>query len=143
MEGRATIYVCLVASVVGARLFRESRWGRLAQAGREDEVAAAASGINIQLPWMVAFMGSILLVAVGASLRVQVLGSMSPIVFFFDFTLLTLAMLIVGGRNSVTGAVVGVVVITAGTEITRSLADDPVAGMGWLLKPGLSDIFLG
>jgi branched-chain amino acid transport system permease protein len=143
MEGRTSIYVWLVVAVVGARLFRESRWGRLAQAGREDEVAAAASGINVQLPWMVAFMGSILLVAIGASLRVQVLGSMSPIVFFFDFTLLTLAMLIVGGRNSVTGAVVGVVIITAGTEITRSLADDPVAGMGWLLKPGLSDIFLG
>ncbi len=143
LETRGPIYVCLVLAVVGARLFRDSRWGRLAQAGREDEIAAAASGINVRVPWMVAFMGSVLLVAIGAALRVQVLGSMSPIVFFFDFTLLTLAMLIVGGRNSVTGALVGVVVITAGTEITRSLADDPVAGFGWILKPGLSDIFLG
>jgi len=143
LEGRGWIYAGLVAAVIAARLFKAARWGRLAQAGREDEVAAEAVGINVQVPWMVAFMGSVLIVGLGAALRVQVLGSMSPIVFFFDFTLLTLAMLIVGGRNSVTGALLGVVVITIGTEVTRSLADDPVAGMGWVLKPGLSDIFLG
>jgi branched-chain amino acid transport system permease protein len=143
LEGRSVIYVCLALVVVGARLFRESRWGRLSHAGREDEVAAAASGIEVRVPWMVAFLLSVAIVGLGATLRVQVLGSMSPIVFFFDFTLLTLAMLVVGGRNSVTGALVGVVVITAGTEITRSLAADPVAGMDWILKPGLSDIFLG
>jgi branched-chain amino acid transport system permease protein len=143
LEGRTWIYAALVVAVVGARLFRESRPGRLAQAGREDEVAAAAAGINVRVSWMVAFMASVLLVAIGAALRVQVLGSMSPIVFFFDYTLLTLAMLIVGGRSSVTGAVVGVAIITAGNEITRSLADDPVEAFDWLLKPGLSDIFLG
>jgi branched-chain amino acid transport system permease protein len=143
LEGRGWIYVGVVVAVVGARLFRESRWGRLAQAGREDEIAAAAAGINIRVPWMVAFMGSVLLVGVGAALRVQVLGSMSPTVFFFDYTLLTLAMLVVGGRNSVTGALVGVVLITAGNEITRTLADDPSESLDWLFKPGLSDIFLG
>ncbi len=143
LEGRSVIYACLTVVVVGARLFRQSRWGRLSHAGREDEVAAAASGINVRVPWMVAFMTSVAIVAVGASLRVQVLGATSPIVFFFDFTLLTLAMLIVGGRNSVTGALVGVVVITAGTEFTRSLADSPPESLDWLLKPGLSDIFLG
>lgn len=143
LEGNGVIYLALVGVVVLARLFKESRPGRLAQAGREDEVAAEAAGINVQVPWMVAFVTSVVIVGLGAALRVQVLGSMSPIVFFFDFTLLTLAMLIVGGRNSVTGALLGVVVITVGTELTRSLADDPVAGMGWILKPGLSDIFLG
>jgi len=143
LEGRGVIYACLVVVVVGVRLFRESRWGRLAQAGREDEVAAGSSGINVQVPWMVAFLVSVLIVALGASLRVMVLGSMSPIVFFFDFTLLTLAMLVVGGRNSVTGAVLGVVLITAGTELTRSLADSPPESVDWLIKPGLSDIFLG
>jgi ABC-type branched-subunit amino acid transport system ATPase component len=54
-------------------------------------------------------------------------------------------MLIVGGRNSVTGALLGVAVITIGNETTRYLAgpsvDVPV--LDWLLREGLTDIFLG
>jgi ABC-type branched-subunit amino acid transport system ATPase component len=51
----------------------------------------------------------------------------------------------VGGRNSVTGAVVGVVVITAGNELTRYLAgpDVDIAALDWILRDGLSQLFLG
>jgi branched-chain amino acid transport system permease protein len=144
MEGRGWIYLALVLSVVGARLFGETRTGRFAKAGREDELAARASGIGLGGPQLVALLVSVAIVAVGASLRVQVLGSITPLFFYFDFTLLTLTMLIVGGRRSVTGAVLGVVVITVGNELTRYLSEDvDVAGTGWLLKPGLSDLFLG
>lgn len=94
---------------------------------------------------MIALLLSVVLITVGASLRVQLLGSMTPNFFFFSYTLLTLAMLVVGGRKSVTGALVGVVIITAGSELTRYLASDAVSvpGFGWLLREGLSDVFLG
>jgi branched-chain amino acid transport system permease protein len=144
MEGRGWIYLALVLSVVAARLFAETRTGRFAKAGREDELAARASGIGLGGPQLVALLLSVVIVAVGASLRVQVLGSITPLFFYFDFTLLTLAMLIVGGRSSVTGAVVGVAVITVGNELTRYLSQDvELTGTGWLFKPGLSDLFLG
>jgi branched-chain amino acid transport system permease protein len=54
-------------------------------------------------------------------------------------------MLIVGGRNSVTGALIGVAVITIGNEATRYLAGPSVdvPGLDWLLREGLTDIFLG
>ena len=44
-----------------------------------------------------------------------------------------------------TGALLGVVVITAGNELTRYLAgpDVNIAGLDWLLRDGLSEIFLG
>ena len=48
---------------------------------------------------------------------------MTPNFFYVSYTLLTLAMLVVGGK-SVAGALVGVVVITAGSEATRYLASD-------------------
>ena len=78
------------------------------------------------VPQMVALVLSVAIVAVGASLRVYELGTITPKFFFLDYTLLTLVMLIVGGRNSVTGALIGVVVITAGNELTRYLAGPDV-----------------
>ena len=53
---------------------------------------------------MAALLISVAVVGVGASLRCSS-GSILPSDFFFDLTLLTLVMLIVGGRNSVTGAI--------------------------------------
>ncbi len=145
LEGRGWIYAALAAAILVARLFRETRPGRLAQAAREDELAARASGIRPAPPQMVALLLSVILITIGASLRVQILGSMTPNFFFFSYTLLTLAMLVVGGRKSVTGSLLGVVIITAGNELTRYLASDAVSvpGLGWLLREGLSDVFLG
>jgi branched-chain amino acid transport system permease protein len=141
---RSWIYAVLVASVIGARWFQLTGAGRWAKASREDRLAAAASGVNAQIWWLAAFMLSVLIVALAATLRVQLLGSITPSFFFFDLTLLSLTMLIVGGLRSVTGAVVGVVVITMGHELTRFLAGDgSVAALGWLLRPGLSSLFLG
>lgn len=145
LRSPAWIYAALAGSVLVARLFRETRVGRLAQAARDDELAARAIGVNPAVPQMVALLVSMVLITVGTSLRVQLLGSMTPNFFFFSYTLLTLAMLIVGGRNSVTGALLGVVIITAGNELTRYLASGAVSipGLGWLLKEGLSELFLG
>jgi branched-chain amino acid transport system permease protein len=145
LQGRGWIYAALAAAILAARLFRETRVGRLAQAAREDELAARASGVDPAPPQMLALLLSVVLITVGASLRVQLLGSMTPNFFFFSYTLLTLAMLVVGGRKSVAGALLGVVVITAGSELTRYLASDAVSapGLGWLLREGLSDVFLG
>lgn len=91
----------------------------------------------------VALVVSVVIVAVGACLRVYVLGSITPRFFFFEFTLLTLTMLIVGGRNSVAGATLGVVVITIGNELTRYLASPEVETLDFVFRPGLSRLFLG
>ncbi len=145
LEGKTWIYIGLVLAVFAARMFRESHLGRLAQATRDDDLAARAMGVNPAIPHMTALLLSVAIVTVGASLRVLSLGSMTPNFFFFDFTLLTLAMLIVGGRGSVTGSLLGVAVITVGTEVTRVLSGDSVnvPGLNWLLRPGLSALFLG
>ena len=145
LEGRTWIYVLLFASILVARLFRQSRVGRLAQAAREDDLAARAVGINPAAGQMIALLLSVVIVAVGSALRVYVLGVITPRFFFFEYTLITLAMLIVGGRNSVTGALLGVVVMTIGLEGMRYVAgpDVNVAALDWLLRDGLTGIFLG
>ncbi len=152
LDQRWPIYAVLLASLVAARLFAQSRSGRLAKASREDDLAARAMGVDPQVQQMVALLLSVAIVAVAACLRVYSIGNITPKFFFFEYTLLTLVMLIVGGRKGLTGALVGVVVITAGREITRRLGtegasffgiglDGPVADI--LFREGLSDIFLG
>ena len=148
LDSRLWIYLALAAAVVVARLFKGSRIGRMAQAAREDDLAARAMGINPTRGQMVALLLSVAVVSVAASLRVFQLGTVAPSTFFFDYTLLTLVMLIVGGRNSVAGAVLGTALITLVNETTRHLADTDIDGgpaevLDILLRPGLTDIVLG
>ncbi len=145
LQGRGWIYLALFLALLSARLFKETSIGRLAQAAREDDLAARSMGIHPALQQMVALLLSVFVVSIGATLRVFELGSINPRLFFFKYTLLTLTMLIVGGRNSVTGCLVGVVIITTGSELTRYLAGPSVdlPFLNWLLRSGLTDVFLG
>ena len=143
LQGKLPIYLILIGAIALARLFKETRAGRLAQAAREDDLAARVMGIDPAVQQMIALLLSVAVVSAGSALRVFELGSINPRLFFFDYTLLTLTMLIVGGRNSVAGTLVGVLIITAGSELTRNLSGMDVPGMNWLLRDGLTDIFLG
>ncbi len=132
LRTRVPIYVALLGALIVARLFAQSRSGRLAVAAREDNLAARAMGVDPLVQQMAALLLSVAVVAVGASLRVFEDGSLLPENFFFSYTLVTLVMLIVGGRNSVTGAMVGVAVMTAARELARKLGQDgfEVFGLG-------------
>ncbi len=152
LDSRLPIFAVLLGAIIAARLFAQSRVGRLAHAAREDNLAARAVGVNPAVQQMAALLISVAVVAMGASLRVFEIGNMTPRFFFFEYTLLTLVMLIVGGRNSVSGAIVGVVIITAGREFTRRVATEgyELFGLGldgtpanWIFREGLPTIFLG
>ncbi|MFT5531155.1 MAG: branched-chain amino acid transport system permease protein [Candidatus Poriferisodalaceae bacterium] len=152
LDTRAPIFVALLAAIVIARLYAQSRSGRLAVAAREDNLAARAMGVNPLVQQMIALLLSVVVVSVGASLRVYETGSILPDNFFFNYSLLTLVMLIVGGRNSVTGALLGVAVMTAGRELARRLGQDgfEIFGIGldgdpldWVFRENLQTVVLG
>ena len=148
LEGRWWIYLALLASIVLARHFKGSRVGRMAQAAREDDLAARAMGIDPARGQMIALILSVAVISVAASLRAFQLGTVAPSTFFFDYTLLTLVMLIVGGRNSIAGSVLGVALMTVVNEMTRHLAAIEIDGgpmdvLDIVLRPGLTDIVLG
>ena len=152
LGSRWPILLVLFAALVVARLYGQSRSGRLAIAAREDNLAARAMGVNPLVQQMVALLISVTVVAVGSSLRVWQIGSILPDRFFFDYTMLTLVMLIVGGRNSVTGAVLGVAVMTSARELARRLGQNgfEVFGVGldeppldWIFRENLNSVVLG
>lgn len=111
---------CVLALVV-ARLFRDSVSGLRLRAGREDPISAGAVGIRIRRERLIAWVLSAAVMALAGALLAHFLGAFSAKKFYFADTFLLLAMLIVGGMSTVTGAVTGAVVITLVTELLRRL----------------------
>ena len=137
------VAVMLVALIV-ASAFKSSASGLQLQASREDELAAAAMGVDV--PGL--RLGSFVMSAVGAGaagiLLAMLLGAVNPNDFYLNLTFITVAMLVLGGKKSVTGAVLGVVVITIGDEIFRWIGDGPnIGALSLPLLPGVNGLFLG
>ena len=63
----------------------------------------------------------------------QSLGSFNPDVFYLDLTFLTLAMLVVGGVNSLSGAVIGTLILTFLAQWLRDVEAS-------LDRPGLTEV---
>jgi branched-chain amino acid transport system permease protein len=123
IETNTWLWVAAFAALFVVTAFRETRIGRFAVATREDEIAAPAIGIDRFWPRWTAWTLSIAIVALAGALRVQVIGSTNPRQYTLDVTVLVLAMLVVGGMRTVTGAFVGTLVVTAGNEAARQLGD--------------------
>jgi branched-chain amino acid transport system permease protein len=118
------LWLAALGALLAANWFGETRQGRFAAATREDEIAAPAIGIDRFWPRFVAWVVSIAIVGVAGALRVQVVGSTNPDQYTLDIGVLLLAMLVVGGMRTVTGAFAGTVLITIGNEVARQLGDD-------------------
>jgi branched-chain amino acid transport system permease protein len=123
LGSRWWLFVAVFAGLFVAHWFQETRIGRFAIAAREDELAAPALGIRLSTSRYAAWLVSIVLVALGGSLTAQRIGNVNPRQFTFEVGILILAMLVVGGMRTVTGAVVGTIVVTAGNEAFRQLGD--------------------
>jgi hypothetical protein len=100
-----------------------SSFGRAMFAQREDPLAAQSVGIAIMPPRLLAFVVSAFCTAVAGSLYAHFITSFSPTVFYFDLTFRVITMLIVGGMGSVSGSVIGTVLVIALAEALRRFED--------------------
>ena len=110
-----------VFALCAAYLYQASRFGLALRASREDEFAARAAGINIPFQRLIAFVLSAFFVGAAGVLQAHFLGSIAVKNFWLGITFISLAMLIVGGQRSLTGALVGVIVISTIAELLRLL----------------------
>jgi branched-chain amino acid transport system permease protein len=110
-----------ILAIAGALAFRESRTGKLLRASRDDERAAAAMGANISVLRWKAFVLAALFAGIGGALWGHFITSFSPKAFYLKETFLILSMLVIGGANTVTGAVVGTFIVTLAYESLRGL----------------------
>jgi branched-chain amino acid transport system permease protein len=134
---------CLGAIVV-VYLFQESRWGLRLRASREDEVAARACGVGIYNERRAAWILSAFIVGVGGALYGQYLGTFNADAFYLTISFLIIAMLVVGGRSSLAGAVVGAIFIAVAAEGLRRVEVGPHIGPLHIPgRPGLAAVGLG
>jgi branched-chain amino acid transport system permease protein len=131
-------------AVILAYLFQISGFGLMLRASRDDEVAAASSAIDVRRVRLAAFTLSGFVVGAAGGVYAHFLGILTTDVFYLDLTFITIAMLIVGGIGSLSGAVVGVVFITLATEVFRAgEAGFSLGGYVLSLPRGAQEIGLG
>lgn len=135
--------VWTVLAIAGALLFQRSRIGLRLRASREDPIAAHGVGIGIVRERIIAFTLSAFIVGVGGGLYGHRLGAFAPDDFYFHLTFFTLAMLVVGGINSLSGAIVGTIVVSVIQEILGRLENgEGVGPLHVSLRDGVTDAVL-
>jgi branched-chain amino acid transport system permease protein len=133
----------LVAMAI-AYAFQRSSIGLRLKASREDEFAARSVGVTIYLERRLAFTLSAFVVGIGGALFASLFGSFAPSAFYLDITFLTAAMLVVGGRTSLAGAVVGTLFLAAIAEILRRVEEGIDLGLFDIsVRPGVQQLGVG
>lgn len=136
-------YVAAGAAVIAAFWFKNSRVGLQLRASREDERAAAATGVSVvRVRWLSFVLSAVLTGAAGA-LWAHWITAFSVHAFYFAQTFAVLMMLIIGGMRSVTGAVAGAVGVSLILRLLREIEAGATIG-GLTLGPyhGLSQFAL-
>ncbi|MGH2850987.1 MAG: branched-chain amino acid ABC transporter permease [Solirubrobacteraceae bacterium] len=111
-NGLWTLMVGALIVIVVAFAYQRSPPGRKLRATREDPQAAQASGIQVHRQRLYAFVISGALAGFAGGLLVHELGSITTDQVYIELTFTTLAMLVVGGVSSLTGAVIGALLIS-------------------------------
>ena len=124
-----------VLTVLLIRGFVDSSYGRAMKAIREDETAARAMGIDPFRHLLLAFLISAFFSGIAGGLLAHLITTISPTLFTFMLTFNLLIMIVVGGLGSTTGAVIGAVLFSWGSEMLR-VVENPI-DLGFYTIPGI------
>jgi branched-chain amino acid transport system permease protein len=111
--------VCALLAVFISVRLENSRIGRAWVAIREDELAAAAMGINTRNVKLLAFAMGATFGGVAGGLFASFQGFISPESFTLLDSIMVLCMVVLGGMGNVAGVVLGAVLLTALPEALR------------------------
>lgn len=133
-------YIFLVTAIIFLFItcLINSSYGRAFKAIREDEIAAEAMGVGLFHHKCMAFMLSAFFAGIGGGLYATLLGTVDPKNFLFTLTYNFLLIIVLGGMGSITGSMLGSIIVTAGLEYLR-IFDEPWEIMGTvipLFRPG-------
>lgn len=109
--GYYLVLVFVLLAVFASGRLMSSRTGRAWLAASEDETAAISFGIDTARYRMLAFVISSALAGIAGALYASTLGYIDPDVAAFHVSAMMLSMVILGGAGSVTGAILGTLLI--------------------------------
>ncbi|HSS82701.1 MAG TPA: branched-chain amino acid ABC transporter ATP-binding protein/permease [Reyranella sp.] len=113
--GLAALATWMTANIAG------SRFGRALVALRDAEVAAEASGIAKPRLLMTIFLFSGALAGVAGGLFSSLQSYITPDAFTFDLSVLFFIAILIGGRGSILGPLLGTVILTVLPELAAPL----------------------
>ena len=114
-----------------------SKFGRAMKAVRDDEDAANAMGVNTFKMKTYAFMTSAFFEGIGGGLIATLLTTISPDQFTFMLTFQLLIIIVLGGLGSITGSIIGAIIVVVGMEWLRFLDEPNLFGFHTDAHPGL------
>jgi branched-chain amino acid transport system permease protein len=132
-----------LAAIAIAAMFKGSSVGLRLRASREDDIAARAVGVGVRGERRIAFVLSAFLVGCGGGMFAQFIGSFTADSFYLTVTFLTVVMLVVGGMNSLSGAVIGTIFIAFASELLLRLeAGVTIGPIDFAGRAGLQEVIL-
>jgi branched-chain amino acid transport system permease protein len=137
VTGNAVYYyveLALIALTL-ATIYRmnDSRIGRAWVAVREDEVAAAAMGINTTVIKLLAFGAGAFFAGSAGAVNAHLITQVSPDSFTFSISVLILSMVVLGGLGNPPGVVLGAIILTFVPEKLREFSDIRLLVFGFAL----------
>ena len=124
----STTYVVWTAAVIAIAFMValiNSAWGRSFRAIRDNEIAAQAMGINVARVKATSFIISAFMAGIGGALLAHLMMAIDPRLFAFILTYNVLLIVVLGGTGSITGSVVGAMLVMISMEWLRFL-DGPL-----------------
>ena len=117
-----------ILAVLLTRNILKSRIGRAFQAIRDSDIAASAIGINLTKYKLYSFAISAFFAGIAGSLWALYLGFINPTLFTFVMSINFLVIIVLGGLGSVTGSIMGAIVLTYLNLQLENIVDIPVIG---------------
>ncbi len=115
--------VFTLAAVFVAMRLQDSRIGRAWAAIREDEIAAAAMGINPRNVKLMAFAMGAVSGGLAGGLFAAFQGFISPESFNLMESIMILCMIVLGGMGNIGGVILGAILLTVLPEALRYVGD--------------------
>lgn len=115
-----------------------SNVGNVFKAVRDDEIAAKTMGVNTFFYRVLSFSIGAFFAGVGGALMAALISTIDPKMFNFMLTFNVLMIVVAGGLGSVTGSIIGSIVITVMLEWLR-IVENPVNLFGFAIDgiPGM------
>ncbi len=139
-KGGYLLLLFLIVSAVAYFSWRveHSRTGYAFSAIREDEIAAVAMGINTKYYKVLAMMISAVICSIAGSIQAVFASMVSPELLNATKSISILTMVVIGGRRSIKGMILGGALLTILPELFHSVKD--VVGLSfdpWMILYGI------
>lgn len=137
------VFGSLTAVVAMAAIIKWSRLGLRARAVRDDPLAAETAGISMLFSRLWPWVASGFISGVGGALLAYQLTAFSPNSFYLAQTIPIVVMVVLGGANSVAGALIGTTLLTAWQEFVRNLENGNAGPLHFGAVRGIAQLSIG